>query len=102
MLFVTLLGALMLKFHQGFSSTGVTEEGYDMNVVNFLLLGSVAVVEVSAMIAVIYSTVSLRKTRSEQQQPGGKEGRTEETEETGEGSTNERATIAMTKTKLVV
>jgi hypothetical protein len=93
MLFVTLLGALMLKFHQGFSSTGVTEEGYDMNVVNFLLLGSVAVVAVSAMIAVVYSVISLRKTLSEQQQSDGEEATKKGVEET---------ISAKTTTKLVV
>ena len=40
MLFFTLLGALMIKFQQGFSATGVYEEGYDASFVNTLLIAS--------------------------------------------------------------
>jgi hypothetical protein len=71
MLFVTLLGALMLKFHQGFSSTGVTEEGYDMDVVNFLLLGSVAAVGAVVAVTVTSSAVPLRKGQSQSGAEGG-------------------------------
>ena len=36
------LGALMIKFHQGFSATGIYEEGYNVELVNILLIASCA------------------------------------------------------------
>jgi hypothetical protein len=67
--------------------------------INFLLLGSGAVVAVIAMMAVVYRAISLRKTQSEQQQPDDKEG----TEGDMEESTAAEETIgAMAVSKLVV
>jgi hypothetical protein len=55
MLFLTLLGALMIKFDQGFAATGIYEEGYDTALVNTLLIGSAALVATSAVGSVAVS-----------------------------------------------
>jgi hypothetical protein len=53
MLFLTLLGALMLKCIQGFISTGVYEEGYNTTFANGMLVASAAVVALGAIGAVL-------------------------------------------------
>jgi hypothetical protein len=114
MLFLTLLGALMLKFHQGFKATGVYEEGYDLIFVNMLLIGSAALVVMLTVAAVVRSTlgaVALHRAReqknsrdawaqSENKSAGtGQEGHEEE------GGSSEEPTSDMklpTGTKLVI
>ena len=65
MLFLTLLGALMLKFHHGFSSMGVYEEGYDPVLVTTTLIGCVIVVAIGAAVAAVVSTVDeIRQQRT--------------------------------------
>ena len=44
MLFLTYLGALMIKFQTGFQATGVYEEGYSADFVSAMLIGSGIVV----------------------------------------------------------
>jgi hypothetical protein len=65
MLFLTLLGALMIKFDQGFAATGIYEEGYDTALVNTLLIGSAALVATSAIGSVAVS-VAKQFCRSEE------------------------------------
>jgi hypothetical protein len=65
MLFLTLLGALMIKFDQGFAATGIYEEGYDTALVNTLLIGSAALVATSAVGSVAVS-VAKQFCRSEE------------------------------------
>jgi hypothetical protein len=48
------LGALMIKFHQGFSATGIYEEGYNVELVNILLIASCA----GVFFAGLYSSVA--------------------------------------------
>jgi hypothetical protein len=100
MLFTTLLGALMLKIDQAFSSTGVYEEGYDMNVVNLLLLGSVATVALSAAVAVIRTATQFATNKG-----SGKRQSEDSEGERGGGeasSADEEAVAEMRQTKLVV
>jgi hypothetical protein len=61
MLFLTLLGALMLKCIQGFISTGVYEEGYNTTFVNGMLVASAAVVALGAIGAVLLSVLQTHK-----------------------------------------
>ncbi len=53
MLFFTLLGALMVKFEQGFLATGIYEDGYTTDTVNAMLIGSTLLVPLEAFIVVL-------------------------------------------------
>jgi hypothetical protein len=82
MLFMMLLGALMLKFKQGFSATGIYEEGYDATLIEALLVGSVATVAIGALAAVGFSTYQvIIASRSGQADAGALEEQRQQEEE---------------------
>jgi Ca2+/H+ antiporter len=103
MLFLTMLGALMIKCIQGFISTGVYEKGYDATFVNGLLVASAIVVALGAVGAVLFSV--LRTHKQLQDEADGAD-RTED--EQGHGSLDvdsartEEVTVSMKSTKLVL
>jgi hypothetical protein len=66
MLFLMLLGALMLKVQQGFSATGIYEEGYDASLVETLLICSVLAVAICAIVAITFSVVGVLASRRDQ------------------------------------
>ena len=66
MLFVMVLGALLLKFKQGFSATGIYEEGYDATLIEALLIGSVTAVAIGAITAAGCSTFQVLASRNHQ------------------------------------
>ena len=66
MLFLMLLGALMLKVQQGFSATGIYEEGYDASLVEALLICSALAVAICAMVAITFSVVGVLASRRDQ------------------------------------
>merc|ERR1711865_710975 len=59
MLFLTLSGALMMKFHVGFENTGVYEEGFGIPTINAVLISSAVGVTfaglASAIAAIFYA-----------------------------------------------
>ena len=68
MLFVMLSGALMLKFQQGFSATGIYEEGYDATLVEALLICRTSAVATCAIAAIglsIFRTLGSRRDQAE-------------------------------------
>ena len=66
MLFLMLLGALMLKVQQGFSATGIYEEGYDAALVEAMLICSALAVAVCAIVAITLSVVGVLASRRDQ------------------------------------
>ena len=72
MLFLMLLGALMLKVQQGFSATGIYEEGYDAALVEAMLICSALAVAICAMVAIAFSVVGVLASRRDQDQVEGK------------------------------
>jgi hypothetical protein len=66
MLFLMLLGALMLKVQQGFSATGIYEEGYDASLVEALLICSALAVAICAIVAITFSVVGVLASRRDQ------------------------------------
>ena len=70
MLFVMLSGALMLKFQQGFSATGIYEEGYDAALVEALLICSTLAVATCAIAAIGLSIFRILGSRRDQAEDG--------------------------------
>ena len=66
MLFLMLLGALMLKVQQGFSATGIYEEGYDAALVEALLICSALAVAICAIVAITLSVVGVLASHRDQ------------------------------------
>jgi hypothetical protein len=64
MLFLTLVGALMVKVQNGFTANGLTKEGYDETVVNVLLIGSGMIVALAASFAIIHAGIQVLRTSS--------------------------------------
>jgi hypothetical protein len=65
-LFLTYLGALMIKFQQGFKATGMAEEGYSADFVIVMLIGSALVVALGFGCTVIHGIVSVCYKQKEQ------------------------------------
>jgi hypothetical protein len=117
-LFLTYLGALMIKFQQGFKATGVSEEGYSADFVAVMLIGSALVVALGFGCTVVHGIVSVcfgkqteqnadtlqDKAADRQTEQTNKE-QTNKLEGEGEdktGGTNEAAALSAKKLKLVV
>jgi hypothetical protein len=86
-----IIGALMIKFSQGFAATGIYEEGYSPRVVNWLLISSAAAVAIGGCYTVYQSvsknlnadidTFTARRTHMTKQDVIGEEGGGEQHEE---------------------
>jgi hypothetical protein len=59
MLILTLVGALMIKFDQGFHATGVYEAGYSMDVVQGMLIASASMVFIGGFGSAMWSTMAI-------------------------------------------
>ena len=59
MLILTLVGALMIKFDQGFHATGVYEAGYSKDVVEGMLIASASMVFIGGFGSAMWSTMAI-------------------------------------------
>jgi hypothetical protein len=59
MLILTLVGALMIKFDEGFHATGVYESGYSKDAVQLMLIASASMVFIGGFGSAMWSTMTI-------------------------------------------